>query len=150
MYHYCYFHLISYFLWQQANGHTYFPWLIFAHDQGFPHLLNRGISPLQKVALDITCIKYRGKWFYLICYSGWFNNEIAEWQRSDSFDNLFVIRSARRLLEKAKRTRLLHPYTSNTAWQEPERPKAALSWEAFSGASRTSCNFISVIGNLTI
>ena len=134
MYRYCYFHLISYFLWQQANGHTYFPWLIFAHDQGFPHLLNRGISPLQKVALDITCIKYRGKWFYLICYSGRFNNEIAEWQRSDSFDNLFVIRSARRLLEKAKRTgcsilihRIQHGKSRNAQRQRcPGKPFRAL------------------------
>ena len=33
-----------------------------------------------------------------------FNNEIVEWQLSESFDNLFVIQSAKRLLEKAKCT----------------------------------------------
>ena len=72
-----------------------------------PNLLNREFhasKPLQKVALDITYIKYRSKWFYLVCYLDLFNNEIVEWQLSDSFDNLFVIQSAKRLLEKAKCT----------------------------------------------
>lgn len=72
-----------------------------------PNLLNREFhasKPLQKVASDITYIKYRSKWFYLVCYLDLFNNEIVEWQLSDSFDNLFVIQSAKRLLEKAKCT----------------------------------------------
>lgn len=72
-----------------------------------PNFLNREFhasKPLQKVASDITYIKYRGAWFYLVCYLDLFNNEIVEWQLSDSFDNLFVIRSAKRLLEKAKCT----------------------------------------------
>lgn len=72
-----------------------------------PNLLNRDFhasKPLQKVASDITYIKYGGKWFYLVCYLDLFNNEIVEWQLSDSFDNLFVIQSAKRLLEKAQCT----------------------------------------------
>lgn len=76
------------------------------HDM-HPNLLNRDFhasKPLQKVASDITYIKYGGKWFYLVCYLDLFNNEIVEWQLSDSFDNLFVIQSAKRLLEKAQCT----------------------------------------------
>lgn len=72
-----------------------------------PNLLNRefhAAKPLQKVASDITYIKHGGKWFYLVCYLDLFNNEIVEWQLSDSFDNHFVIQSAKRLLEKAKCT----------------------------------------------
>ena len=64
-----------------------------------PNLLNRQFhasKPLQKVTSDITYIKYGGRWFYLVCYLDLFNNEI--------FDNLFVIQSAKRLLEKAKCT----------------------------------------------
>lgn len=70
-------------------------------------MLNPGFhasKPLQKAASDITYIKYRGRWFYLVCFLDLFNNEIVEWQLSDSFDNLFVIQSAKRLLEKAKCT----------------------------------------------
>lgn len=73
----------------------------------YPNLLNRefqAAKPLQKVATDITYIKHGGKWFYLVCYLDLFNNEIVEWQLSDSFDNQFVIQSAKRLLEKAKCT----------------------------------------------
>lgn len=65
-------------------------------------LLKRGL--MKKAASDITYIKYCGKWFYLVCYLDLFNNEIVEWQLSDSFDNLLVIQSAKRLLEKAKCT----------------------------------------------
>ena len=52
----------------------------------------------------ITYIKYGGKWFFLVCYLDLFNNEIVEWQLSDSLDNFFVIQSAKRLLEKAECT----------------------------------------------
>lgn len=72
-----------------------------------PNVLNRQFHadiPLQKVATDITYIKYHGKWFYLVCFLDLFNNEVVEWQLSDSFDNLFVIQAARRLLQKAKCT----------------------------------------------
>lgn len=72
-----------------------------------PNVLNRRFyaeKPLQKVASDITYIKFKGKWFYLVCFIDLFNNEIVEWELSESFDNAFVIRSAKRLLEKTKCT----------------------------------------------
>ena len=72
-----------------------------------PNLLNRQFHagrPLEKVVSDITYIKHKGKWFYLVCYLDLFNNEIVEWELSQSFDNLFVIQSAKRLLEKTKCT----------------------------------------------
>ena len=79
-----------------------------------PNLLNRdfhALYPLQKIISDITYIKYKGKWFFLVCYLDLFNNEIVEWQLSDSFYITFVIQSIKRLLEKAKCTNspvLLH------------------------------------------
>lgn len=84
-----------------------------------PNLLNRAFhadSPLQKVVSDITYIKHKGKWFYLVCYLDLFNNEILQWELSDSFDNTFVINTARRLLIKAKCTEhpiLLHSDQGN-------------------------------------
>lgn len=60
--------------------------------------------PLQKVVSDITYIKHRGQWFFLVCFLDLFNNEIVEWELSKSFDNAFVIRATKRLLEKAKCT----------------------------------------------
>jgi len=78
----------------------------YEHDV-HPNLLNRKFytsSPLQKVVSDITYIKHKGKWCFLVCYLDLFNNEIVEWQLSHSLDNLFVIQSAKRLLEKAKCT----------------------------------------------
>ena len=84
----------------------------YSHPHGnehdvYPNILNRAFHadlPLQKVVSDITYIKHSGKWFFLVCYLDLFNNEIVEWELSDAFDNCFVIRSARRLLEKAKCT----------------------------------------------
>lgn len=72
-----------------------------------PNVWNRefhSTKPLPKIASDITYIKHNGKWYFLVCYLDLFNNEIVEWQLSESFDNLFVIQSAKRLLEKAKCT----------------------------------------------
>jgi len=73
----------------------------------YPNVLNREFHtdlPLQKVVTDITYIKHRGKWFYLVCFLDLFNNEVVEWQPSDSFDNIFVIQSVKRLLEKTQCT----------------------------------------------
>lgn len=72
-----------------------------------PNLLNRQFyadKPLRKVVSDITYIKHRGRWFYLVCFLDLFNNEIVSWQLSQSFDNTFVVQAARALLEKAKCT----------------------------------------------
>jgi len=69
------------------------------------NVLNREFQaqkPLQKIVSDITYIKYNRKWFYFVCYLDLFNNEIVEWELSETFDCRFVIQSARRLLEKAK------------------------------------------------
>lgn len=61
-------------------------------------------NPLQKIVTDVTYISYRGKWFYLAAYLDLFNNEILEWEFSDTFDNFLVIRPAKRLLKRTKST----------------------------------------------
>ena len=61
-------------------------------------------APLQKVVTDVTYIKYREKWYYLAAYLDLYNNEILEWELSDTFDNLLVMKPAERLLEKTKST----------------------------------------------
>jgi len=78
-----------------------------SENEVYPNLLNRAFNaelPLQKVVSDITYIKYKGRWLFLVCYLDLFNNEIVEWELSDNFDSSFVIRCAKRLLEKAKCT----------------------------------------------
>ena len=59
-------------------------------------------KPLQKLVTDVTYIKHKGKWFYLAAYLDLFNNEIVEWELSDTFDNFLIMRPAQRLLEKTK------------------------------------------------
>ena len=61
-------------------------------------------APLQKIVTDVTYIKFQGKWYYLAAYLDLFNNEILEWELSDTFDNLLVMRPAERLLQKTKST----------------------------------------------
>lgn len=60
--------------------------------------------PMQKIVTDVTYIRYRGKWFYLAAYLDLFNNEIVEWQLSDTFDNFLVMRPAERLLKRTEST----------------------------------------------
>ena len=83
----------------------------------YPNILNRQFSadkPLQKIATDITYIKHKKKWYFLVYFLDLFNNEIVEWQLSDNMDALFVVKTAKRLLEKTKRTKNLHPLTQRS------------------------------------
>ena len=76
----------------------------------FPNILKRNFksdAPLQKVVTDVTYIKHKGKWYYLCAYLDLYNNEILEWELSDSFDNLLVMRPAERLLKRTEST--THP-----------------------------------------
>ena len=84
----------------------------FTQDSGMQHvryqnLLNRNFkaaAPMQKVVTDVTYIKHQGKWYYLAAYLDLFNNEILEWELSDSFDNLLVMRPVERLLQRTEST----------------------------------------------
>ena len=79
-----------------------------------PNILNRNFNaekPMQKIVTDVTYIKHGGKWFYLAGYLDLFNNEIVEWELSDTFDNFLVMKPAERLLKKRMSTEhqvLLH------------------------------------------
>lgn len=76
------------------------------HDR-FANVLNRNFhaeKPMQKVVTDVTYIKYRSKWYYFACYLDLFNNEILDYELSDTFDNFLVMKPAKRILEKAKST----------------------------------------------
>ena len=80
----------------------------------YPNVLNRNFKaekPMQKIVTDVTYIKHNGKWNYLAGYLDQFNNEIVEWELSDTFDNLLVMRPAERLLKRQMSTEhqvLLH------------------------------------------
>ena len=76
------------------------------HDR-YPNVLNRNFhsdAPMQKIVTDVTYIEHKNKWYYLAVYLDLFNNEILEYELGDTFDNLLVMRPAKRLLEKAKST----------------------------------------------
>lgn len=80
----------------------------------YPNILNRQFKadrPMEKIVTDVTYIKHKGKWYYLAGYLDLFNNEIVEWELSDTFDNFLVIKPAERLLKKKMSTEhqvLLH------------------------------------------
>lgn len=46
---------------------------------------------------DVTCIKHNAKWYYLAGCLDLFDNEIVEWELSDTFDNFPVMKPAERL-----------------------------------------------------
>ena len=52
---------------------------------------------MQKIVTDVTYIKHNCKWYYLAGYLDLFNNEILEWELSDTFDNFLVMKPAERL-----------------------------------------------------
>ena len=80
----------------------------------YPNVLNRMFKaekPMQKIVTDVTYIKHNGKWYYLAGYMDLFNNEIVEWELSDTFDNFLVMKPAERLLKQRMSTEhqvLLH------------------------------------------
>lgn len=71
----------------------------------YSNVLNRNFKaekPMQKVVTDVTYIKHNGNLF---------NNEIVEWELSDTFDNFLVMKPAERLLKRKMSTEhqvLLH------------------------------------------
>ena len=78
-----------------------------AEHNRFPNILNRDFNsdkPMQKVVTDVTYIKHKNKWYYLALYLDLFNNEILDWELSDTFDNFLVMKPAKRILEKAQST----------------------------------------------
>ena len=84
-----------------------YPTSVGAEHSRFPNVLNRNFysdKPMRKLVTDVTYIKNKGKWYYLACYLDLFNNEIVDWELSDVFDNLLVMKPAKRILEKAKST----------------------------------------------
>lgn len=73
----------------------------------YPNLLGRNFhaeAPMEKVVTDVTYLKFQGRWFYLAAYLDLYNNEILEWELSDTFDNLLVMRPAERLLKRTEST----------------------------------------------
>ncbi len=73
----------------------------------YPNLLHRDFkaeAPLQKAVTDVTHIKFSGKWYYLAAFLDLYNNEILEWELSESFDNLLVMKPVERLLKRTEST----------------------------------------------
>ena len=61
-------------------------------------------KPLTKIVTDITYIRHKGKWYFLSCFLDLFNNEIIDYELSDSLDNFLVINPAKRILKNTKST----------------------------------------------
>ena len=73
----------------------------------YPNLLHRDFkadAPMRKIVTDVTYIKHHGKWHYLAAFLDLYNNEVLEWELSDTFDNLLVMRPAERLLKRTEST----------------------------------------------
>ena len=57
----------------------------------FSNIINRHFSaekPMQRIVTDVTYLSHKGNWYYFACYLDLFNNEIIDWELSDTFDNL--------------------------------------------------------------
>ena len=59
---------------------------------------------MQKIVTDVTYTRHKNKQYYLACYIDLFNNEIINYELDDVFDNLLMMKPAKRILEKAKST----------------------------------------------
>ena len=73
----------------------------------YPNLLHRDFkadAPMRKIVTDVTYIKHHGKWHYLAAFLDLYNNEVLEWELSDTFDNLLVMRPTERLLKRTEST----------------------------------------------
>ena len=71
------------------------------------HLQVRFIPSNKKLPIGeivITYIRHKGKWYFLSCFLNLFNNEIVDYELSDSPDNFLVINPAKRILENTKST----------------------------------------------
>jgi putative transposase len=70
----------------------------------YPYLL-RGLSlsgPNQVQGLDITYIRLRKGWLYLVAVLDWYSRYIVSWELSDTLQLDFVLRAVARGLSKSK------------------------------------------------
>ena len=127
-------------------------------------------QPMQKIVTDVTYIKHNGKWYYLAGYLDLFNNEIVEWELSDTFDNFLVMKPAERLLKRKMSTEhqfllhsdqgvqyssagycnLLKKYNVIQSMSRAGTPHDNAVMKAFGGGSRTRCASTSVTGRVMI
>lgn len=137
----------------------------------YANVLNRDFKPdmpMEKIVTDITYINYKGKRYYLAAYLDLFNNEIVEWELSNKFDNLIVMRHVERLLKNMHGTpsplaqrpgclvlicRLLQPLKNIMRFkvcQELVTLTTMLLWRVFGADSKMLCNTTFSIRRLMI
>lgn len=124
----------------------------------------------REIVTDVTYIKYDRKWYYLAAYMDLFNNEIVEWELSDTFDNFLVMRPAELLLKKkmsvehqvllhsdqgvqyssAGYCNLLREYNVIQSMSRAETLTTMLFWKVSGEDSRIHCGNIFGIGKVTI
>lgn len=70
----------------------------------FPYLL-RGLSitrPYQVFGTDITYIRLKGGWLYLVAIIDWYSRYVVSWELSDTLEEEFVLKTVRFALEKGR------------------------------------------------
>jgi putative transposase len=70
----------------------------------FPYLL-KGLSitrPYQVFGTDITYIRLKSGWLYLVAIIDWYSRYVVSWELSDTLEEEFVLKAVRLALEKGR------------------------------------------------
>lgn len=70
----------------------------------FPYLL-KGLSitkPYQVFGTDITYIRLKSGWLYLVAIIDWYSRYVVSWELSDTLEEEFVLKAVRLALEKGQ------------------------------------------------
>lgn len=70
----------------------------------FPYLL-KGLQitrPCQVFGTDITYIRLKGGWLYLVAIIDWYSRYVVSWELSDTLEEEFVLKAVSRALERGR------------------------------------------------
>ena len=70
------------------------------HHRLYPYLL-KGLAitrPYQVFGTDITYIRLKGGWLYLVAIIDWYSRYVVSWELSDTLEEEFVLKAVRRAL----------------------------------------------------
>jgi putative transposase len=78
---------------RRAHGEQVYPYLLRGHTSVYPN---------QVWGIDVTYIRLRGSWMYLVAVLDWFSRYVVSWELGDTLQLPFVLSAVQRALAQAR------------------------------------------------
>ena len=83
-------------------GHATLPHLVAGPTQLQPNRPRQAKLVICEQTIDVTYIRLRGSWMYLVAVLDWFSRYVVSWELDDTLQLPFVLSAVKRALAQAK------------------------------------------------